>query len=94
MCWVETADRLRRWWCLESEGCRGVTVTATTTISYRTDRRQQPPNQPPNPTGPATGPATGTVIASEPDSDDPGWRELADLTAVHLTGDGLTETTL
>jgi glutamine amidotransferase len=45
-------------------------------------------------TGPATGPATGTVIASEPDFDDAGWRELADLTAVHLTVDGLTETTL
>ena len=42
----------------------------------------------------ATGASTGTVIASEPDSDDPGWRELADLTAVHLTEDGLTETTL
>jgi hypothetical protein len=42
----------------------------------------------------ATGPAAGTVIASEPDFDDAGWRELADLTAVHLTVDGLTETTL
>jgi glutamine amidotransferase len=38
--------------------------------------------------------ATGTVVASEPDSDDPVWRELADLTAVHLTGDRLIETPL
>ena len=36
----------------------------------------------------------GTVIASEPHDDDPGWREVADLTAVHVGADGLTETPL
>ncbi len=36
---------------------------------------------------------TGTVIASEPHDEGP-WRELADGTAVHLSADGLTETSL
>ena len=36
----------------------------------------------------------GTLIASEPDTDDPGWRELADLSVVHLGPEGLTETPL
>ena len=34
----------------------------------------------------------GTVLASEPHDDDPGWREVADLTAVHVGAEGLTET--
>ena len=34
----------------------------------------------------------GTVIASEPHDDDPGWREVADLTAVHVGTAGLTQT--
>jgi len=38
--------------------------------------------------------SSGTVIASEPHDDDPRWRELADATVVHLTIDGLDETTL
>jgi glutamine amidotransferase len=33
----------------------------------------------------------GTVIASEPDTDDPGWRELPDLSVVHLHDGVLTE---
>jgi glutamine amidotransferase len=36
----------------------------------------------------------GTVVASEPHDDDPGWRELADLSVVHLGPEGLTETRL
>lgn len=36
---------------------------------------------------------TGTVIASEPHDEGP-WRELADGTAVHLSADGLTETSI
>ena len=37
----------------------------------------------------------GTLVASEPDDDDPAWRELADLSVVHLTdGGALTETSL
>ena len=36
----------------------------------------------------------GTVIASEPHDDDPRWRELADLSVVHLGTEGLTETAL
>jgi gamma-glutamyl hercynylcysteine S-oxide hydrolase len=35
----------------------------------------------------------GTVIASEPDDDGP-WRELADLSVVHVNRDGFTETSL
>ena len=38
--------------------------------------------------------ASGTVVASEPHDDDLGWRELADLSVVHLDADGLTESTL
>ncbi|CAN5492660.1 ergothioneine biosynthesis protein EgtC [soil metagenome] len=34
---------------------------------------------------------TGTALASEPDDDDPGWRELADETVVHLHDGELTE---
>lgn len=37
--------------------------------------------------------ASGTVIASEPHDEGP-WRELADGTAVHLSADGLTETSI
>jgi glutamine amidotransferase len=36
----------------------------------------------------------GTLIASEPDDDDPAWRELADRSVVHLTDGVLTETSL
>jgi gamma-glutamyl hercynylcysteine S-oxide hydrolase len=36
----------------------------------------------------------GTLVASEPDDDDPAWRELADLSVVHLTDGALTETSL
>lgn len=36
----------------------------------------------------------GTLVASEPDDDDPAWRELADLSVVHLTDGALTETVL
>jgi gamma-glutamyl hercynylcysteine S-oxide hydrolase len=36
----------------------------------------------------------GSLIASEPDDDDPEWRELADLSVVHLGPEGLTETPL
>lgn len=36
----------------------------------------------------------GTVIASEPDTDDPGWRELPDLSVVHLGPEGPTVTPL
>ena len=36
----------------------------------------------------------GTLVASEPDDDDPAWRELADCSVVHLTAGGLTETSL
>ncbi|NUR06440.1 MAG: class II glutamine amidotransferase [Nocardioidaceae bacterium] len=36
---------------------------------------------------------TGTVVASEPHDDGP-WRELADLTVVHVTAYGTTETAL
>jgi gamma-glutamyl hercynylcysteine S-oxide hydrolase len=38
--------------------------------------------------------AHGTVVASEPHDDDPGWRELADATVVHVAADGVTETPL
>jgi gamma-glutamyl hercynylcysteine S-oxide hydrolase len=36
----------------------------------------------------------GTVVASEPDDDTAGWREVADRTVVHVTAEGLTETPL
>jgi glutamine amidotransferase len=36
----------------------------------------------------------GTLVASEPDDDDPAWRELADLSVVHLTDGALSETSL
>ena len=36
----------------------------------------------------------GTLVASEPDDDDRAWRELADLSVVHLTDGALTETSL
>jgi gamma-glutamyl hercynylcysteine S-oxide hydrolase len=36
----------------------------------------------------------GTLVASEPDDDDPAWRELADCSVVHVTDGGLTETSL
>jgi gamma-glutamyl hercynylcysteine S-oxide hydrolase len=36
----------------------------------------------------------GALVASEPDDDDPAWRELADLSVVHLTDGALTETGL
>ena len=36
----------------------------------------------------------GTLVASEPDDDDHAWRELADLSVVHLTDGALTETSL
>jgi gamma-glutamyl hercynylcysteine S-oxide hydrolase len=38
--------------------------------------------------------ASGTFLAAEPHDDDPGWRELADLSVVHIDGAGLTETPL
>ena len=34
---------------------------------------------------------TGSMLAAEPDDDDPGWRELADRTVVHLRGDQVSE---
>ncbi len=37
---------------------------------------------------------TGTVVASEPHDDDPGWRELAEGSVVHVSAGGLSETTL
>jgi glutamine amidotransferase len=37
---------------------------------------------------------SGVTIASEPHDGDPGWRELADGAAVHVTPDGLAETSL
>jgi gamma-glutamyl hercynylcysteine S-oxide hydrolase len=36
----------------------------------------------------------GILIASEPHDDDPGWREIADLSAVHVDAGGVTETSL
>lgn len=36
----------------------------------------------------------GTFLAAEPHDDDPGWRELADLSVVHISRDGVTETSL
>ena len=36
----------------------------------------------------------GTLVASEPDDDDPAWRELADLSVVQVTDGALTETSL
>jgi glutamine amidotransferase len=36
----------------------------------------------------------GTLVASEPDDDDRAWRELADLSVVHLTDGALTESSL
>jgi glutamine amidotransferase len=33
----------------------------------------------------------GVLVASEPHDDDPGWRELADGTVVHVTADGIYE---
>jgi glutamine amidotransferase len=36
----------------------------------------------------------GTFLAAEPHDDDPGWRELAHLSVVHVDGGGLTETPL
>jgi gamma-glutamyl hercynylcysteine S-oxide hydrolase len=37
---------------------------------------------------------SGVLLAAEPDDDTPGWRELADLTAVHVGPDGMTEAPL
>ena len=36
----------------------------------------------------------GTFIASEPHADDPGWREPADRTVLHVDAEGVTETSL
>jgi gamma-glutamyl hercynylcysteine S-oxide hydrolase len=36
----------------------------------------------------------GTFLAAEPHDDDPGWRELADLSVVHVDTEGVTETSL
>jgi gamma-glutamyl hercynylcysteine S-oxide hydrolase len=36
----------------------------------------------------------GTFLAAEPHDDDPGWRELADLSVVQVDADGVTETAL
>jgi glutamine amidotransferase len=36
----------------------------------------------------------GILVASEPDDDEPDWRELADLTVVHVSAGELTETLL
>jgi gamma-glutamyl hercynylcysteine S-oxide hydrolase len=38
--------------------------------------------------------ADGTTIASEPHDDDPGWREPADGTVLHVDAEGVTETSL
>ncbi len=35
-----------------------------------------------------------TFLAAEPHDDDPGWRELADLSVVHVDAGGVTETSL
>ena len=38
--------------------------------------------------------ADGVTLAAEPHDDDPGWRELADLSVVQVDGSGLTESPL
>ena len=38
--------------------------------------------------------SAGTLVAAEPDDDDPAWRELADCSVIHVTDGGLTETSL
>jgi hypothetical protein len=35
-----------------------------------------------------------TFLAAEPHDDDPGWRELADLSVVQVGADGVTEISL
>jgi glutamine amidotransferase len=38
--------------------------------------------------------SAGTFLAAEPHDDDPGWREIADGTVVHVGADGLSEASL